>query len=352
MDFGNYRTDLPVLLLYNLDLSWCQEDILECLDLTNQLLNALVEVGHPVQAVCVQSAELESALEDFNPDEHLILNWCEELPGIPHSEYQVAQALERLGFTYTGTDSQALAVNQDKRQTKRLLRQWNIPTPKWQVYTSTRMIGWKRFPAIVKPAFEHCSFGITREAIVQTEADLIQRVDYVIGELQQPAIVEDFLDSREFHVGVIGNGELRVLPPAEIDYSSFIDIHDRICTYESNFDKKSLAYQLTLPKFPVFLTESQLASLEQIVIASFRATNCRDYARMDLRLQDEVFYVLDVNPNADISPDTSLVMAADLIGLSYGQFGSLLINFAAQRHNKFSIDSEIGTPKKFYRGSS
>jgi D-alanine-D-alanine ligase len=342
MNFGKCRTDLPVVLLYNLDLSWCQEDILERLEITEQLLNALVNVGHPVQAVCVQSAELETALGDFDPDEHLILNWCEELPGIPHSEYQVAQTLERLGFTYTGTDSHALAVNQDKRQTKRLLQQWNIPTPAWQVYTSAQKIDWMRFPAIVKPALEHCSFGITREAIVQSEADLIQRVNYVIEELQQPAIVEDFLDCREFHVGVIGNGELRVLPPAEIDYSSFVDIHDRLCTYESNFDRKSLAYQLTLPKFPVFFTESQLASLEQIVIASFRATNCRDYARMDLRLHDEVFYVLDVNPNADISQDTSLVMAAEQIGLSYGQFGSLLVNFAAQRHNKFSIDPEIG----------
>ena len=342
MDFCNCRTDLPVVLLYNLDLSWCQEDIFECLEITKQLKDALIKVGHPVHAVCVQSAELESALKDFDPDEHLIFNWCEELPGIPHSEYQVAQALERLGFTYTGTDSHALAVNQDKRLTKRLLQQWNIPTPAWQAYTSTDMIGWERFPAIVKPAFEHCSFGISREAIVQSKAELIQRVGYVIEELQQPAIVEDFIDNREFHVGVIGNGELRVLPPAEIDYSSFLDIHDRLCTYELNFDRKSLAYKLTTPKLPIFLTESQLTRLEQTVIASFRATNCRDYARMDLRLQDEVFYVLDVNPNADLSPDTSLVLAAEQIGLSYGQLGSLLINFAAQRHNKFSIYPEIG----------
>lgn len=335
MDFANCRTDLPVLLLYNLDPSWPEEDAQERCEVTQQLLDALVEIGHPVQTVCVQSAELERALADFDPDEYLIFNWCEEIPGIPHSEYLVVQSLERLGFTYTGTASHALAINQNKHQTKLLLQQWNIPTPAWQIVTSACKIDWTHFPAIVKPAFEHCSYGITREAIVQSKLELVRRVRYVMEELKQPAIIEDFLDHREFHVGIIGNGDLRVLPPAEIDYSAFHDIHDRLCTYESNFDRASLAFRLTIPKLSVVLTESQRAKLEEIVIASFRATNCQDYARMDLRLKDETFYVLDVNPNADISPDTSLVKTAEMIGLSYGRLGSLLVNFAAQRHHKF-----------------
>jgi len=332
MDFGNCHTDLPVLLLYNLDPSWPQEDILDRRATTQQLVDALVEVGHPFQAVCVQSAELETVLEGFSPNEYLIFNWCEELPGIPHSEFRVAQSLERMGFTFSSAGSYTLALGQDKRRVKRLLQRWQIPTPAWQVYTSTHRIHWSRFPAIIKPAFEHCSYGITREAVVQSMAELEQRVHYVLDELHQPALVEEFIDSREFHVGVIGNGKLRMLPPAEIDYSSFNDIHDRLCTYESNFDKTSLAYQLTLPKLPVVLTNSQLSRLEEIVVAAYRATDCRDYARMDVRLQDGVFYLLDVNPNPDISSDTSLALGADLIGLSYGKLGSLLINLAAQRH--------------------
>ena len=332
MDFGNCRTDLPVLLLYNIDPSWSQEDILDSRATTQQLVNALVEVGHPVQAVCVQSAELETVLAVFNPDENLILNWCEELPGISHSEYQVAQSLERMGFTFTGAGSYPLTLGQDKRRVKRLLQRRQIPTPVWQVYTSIRKIHWERFPAIVKPAFEHCSYGITRESVVQSTAELVQRIHHILDELHQPALVEDFIDSREFHVGVIGNGVLRVLPPAEIDYSSFDDIHDRLCTYESNFDKTSLTYQLTVPKLPAVLTNDQLCSLEEVVIAAYRATDCRDYARMDIRMRDSTFYILDVNHNADISPDTSLVLAAEMAGYSYGQFGSLLVNLAAQRH--------------------
>lgn len=335
MDFIHCLTDLPVLLIHDLDPSWPQQEIQDYRAEVRLLIDALVEVGHPVQEVCIQSAELETALEGYSPDEYLIFNWCEDLPGIPHSEYRVAQTLDQMGFTYTGADAQALTLGQDKGLVKRLMQWRGISTPVWQVYTSVQTIQWERFPAIVKPAFEHCGFGISRESVVLSRTELTQRVHYVLMELQQPALVEDFIDGREFHVGVIGNGALRVLPPAEIDYSQFDDIHDRLCTYEANFDKTSLAYQLTLPKLPVSLMDDQLSQLEDVVTAAYRASNCRDYARMDIRLQDGVFYLLDVNHNADISPDNSLVMAAALVGLSYGRLGSLLINLAARRHPIF-----------------
>ena len=336
MDFRKYWTEIPVLLLYNLNPSWSHQDIQECHATANMLKNALVEVGHCVQEVCVQSAELETSLEGYSPDNHIIFNWCEELPGIPRSEYQVAQTLERMGFTFTGAGSQTLSLGQDKAKVKRLLYKKQIPIPRWQIYSSTDRINWTRFPAIVKLAFEHCSFGITRESVVQSTSELVKRVHYVVDEMHQPALVEEFIDGREFHVGVIGNDNLSVLPPAEIDYSPFDDIHDRLCTYESNYDPTSLAYQITLPKMPVDLPKEQLSRLEEIVIAAYRAVNCRDYARMDLRFRDGEFYLLDVNPNPDISSNTSLTMGAELIGLSYGRLGSMLISLAAQRHPIFT----------------
>lgn len=335
MDFSNCRTDLPVILLYDLNPAWPQAETDERGASIQRLRDALCEVGHPVQAVSVQTAALEFALKEFNPDEHLILNWCEELPGISYSESRAAQLLEHMGFTFTGASARTLAIGQDKRRVKRLLQMQNISTPMWEVYTSSQHIAWERFPAIVKPAFEHCSYGITREAVVQSTAELARRVCYILEEFRQPAIVEEFIDSREFHVGVIGNGKLCVLPPGEIDYSSFPDIHDRLCTYESNFDKTSLAYKLTFPKLPVALTKEQMSQLEEIVMAAYRATACRDYARMDVRLRDGIFYLLDANPNPDISSDTSLALGAALIGLPYGKLASLLINLAAQRHPIF-----------------
>jgi D-alanine-D-alanine ligase len=332
MDFYHSQTDIPIVLLYNLNPDWSQKDIQECHTAASVLTDSLVRIGHRVHKVCVQSAELETFLEGYSPSDHIIFNWCEELPGIPRSEYQVAQTLERMGYTFTGSGSQTLALGQDKPRVKRLLRKKQVPIPRWQIYLSADRISWTRFPAIVKLAFEHCSFGITRESVVQSTSELVKRVRYVVDEMQQPALVEEFIDGREFHVGVIGNDNLLVLPSAEIDYSPFNDIHDRLCTYESNYDPTSVAYQLTLPKLPVVLTEEQIGRLEEIVIAAYRAIGCRDYARMDVRLRDGDFYLLDVNPNPDISADTSLVLGAELDGLSYGKLGSLLINLATQRH--------------------
>jgi D-alanine-D-alanine ligase len=325
----------PVLLIANVDPRESKEEIQESMDLIDNLVNALQEVGHTVTNIIVETNNLPDLLHPYRSDEYIVFNWCEEIPGIPRSDVLVAQELERYGFTYTGADAAALELSQDKRRVKEILMKSGIPTPAWKVYTSASQVDWSRFPAIVKPAFEHCSYGISREAVVESIGELISRVGYILEEWQQPAIVEDFIDGREFHVGIIGNGTLHVLPAGEIDYSVFDDVHDRLCTYESNFDKNSLAYQATAPKLPIVLSDDQVTSLEEIVKAAYRLTDCRDYARMDIRLRDDTFYLLDVNHNADISPDTSLVIGAELAGLSYGGFGSFLINQAAKRHPIF-----------------
>lgn len=332
------RTDLPVLMLHNVDPSWPGRQIYEYHAETHLLEEAMVALGHPMREVCVQSADLRGALEGLDPAEMIVFNWCEELPGMPHSEYLVAEILEELGFTFTGAGARALRLDQDKRQVKRILKRSGVPTPTWQVFEAGDPVVWERYPAIVKPALEHGGYGITRESVAQSPDELARRVRYVTLEMQQPAVVEDFIDGREFHVGVVGNHTLHVLPAAEIDYSQFDDIHDRLCTYESNFDEDSLAFRLTLPKIPVQMADDLLSQMNEVVLAAYRATGCRDYARMDLRLQDGVFYVLDVNHNADISSDNSLIKAAGLVGLSYGGLGSLLVNLAAQRHPKFRID--------------
>ncbi len=335
MELDHCHTDLPVLLLYNVDPSWSQQDIRDCHAASHLLMNSLIEVGHPVQEVCIQSAELETALEGFSPDQHLIFNWCEELPGIPHSAHRVAQSLDQMGFTYTGSSAYALALSQDKRLVKAQLRARGIPTPRWQIFTTTSANGWDYFPAIVKPVFEHCSFGVTRDAVVQSQSELADRVRYVLETFEQPALIEEFIDGREFHVGVLGNGKLQTLPPAEMDFTAFDNVKDRLCTFESKFDPQSVAYNLIELQLPATLTPNEQRQIEETALSAYRAAGCRDYARLDLRLREGVFYVLDVNPNADISPDTSLALAAEMAGLPYGRLGSLLVNLSAQRHDKF-----------------
>ncbi len=342
MNTDTLRTDYPVLLLYNLDPSWPAQDREESYQAMEKLEGDLQQQGHPVTPLCLEDDDLAAKLAAYDPADYLVFNWCEEIPGLPRSAAETARRLEAMGFTFTGADSQALVLAQDKRLVKSVLRRSAVPTPAWKIYESSAENGWQRFPAIVKPAFEHCSFGVTREAVVCSPQELRRRIEYVLDVFSQPALVEEFIDGREFHVTVIGNGTLQVLPPAEMDFSAFDDVRDRLCTYESKFDPQSLPYNAIRLCLPAPLTAEEQAKLERVSVAAYRATNCRDYARMDIRLKNGVFYVLDVNPNADLTPEASSALAAEAAGYSYGRLGSWLVNLAAQRHPVFgALQAEV-----------
>ena len=323
---------IPVILLYSVDPDWTQVEKNEVIHLTTQLGQALMDMGHPVVLVPIAADDISSRLDCFDPAEHIIFNWCEGIPGIEHSESLVAKRLEMLGFTFTGADSEALTLAYDKHRVKVILDQALIPTPMWRVFYSPEPCDWNIFPAIVKPIKEHCSMGITKDSVVFNSAELKIRISFVLDQYGQPALVEDLIDGREFHVSVWGNETLTVLPPAEMDFSFFGNVKDRLCTYDSKFIPGSEHYEKIETLLPAPLTGDESKALEMVCKNAYAALGCRDYARMDIRLRDNIFYVLDVNPNADISIDASMACAAEVAGISYGQMGSLIVRMAARRH--------------------
>jgi D-alanine-D-alanine ligase len=324
--------ELPILLLYNLEPSWTNLEREEVISLSTQLGQAISSVGYPTTLVPLLNEDIGAVLGSYEPSEHIVFNWCESIPGIAHSEWMVAKSLERQEFVFTGAGSAALALCGDKCRVKEILEQSGIPTPEWRLYDYPRADGWDKFPAMVKPVKEHCSLGITRESVVMTEAELTGRIAHLVEIYRQPVLVEDFIDGREFHVSIWGNGQIEMLPPAEMDFSLFGEVRDRLCTYDSKFVPGSAHYEGVEIFMPAPLDEEGLAAMERVSKAAYTATGCRDYARIDLRSRDGVFYVLDVNPNADISPDASLAWAAETAGYSYGETGSRIIRLAAKRH--------------------
>ena len=323
---------IPVILLYNVDPDWTQSEQNEVISLTTQLGHALIEMGHPLVFVPIYGDDIGNCLGSFDPAEHIVFNWCEGLPGLAHSEWLVAKRLEMLGFTFTGADSETLALSQDKFRVKLLLDQAGIPTPAWRIFHYPDPADWKLFPAIVKPMLEHCSVGITTDSVVLNPVQVKDRIAFILDSYKQPALVEDFIDGREFHVSVWGNESLTVLPAAEMDFSFFSDVRKRLCTYDSKFIPGSEHYEKVETLLPAPLTDEELKILNEVCQNSYRAIGCRDYARMDIRLRNGTFYVLDVNPNADISSDASMACAAAAVGVSYGQMGSLIVRMAAGRH--------------------
>ncbi|MEW6669986.1 MAG: hypothetical protein AB1512_32650 [Thermodesulfobacteriota bacterium] len=337
------RTDLPVLLLHNLDGSWSPDEMAQVLHEVSALESALVEQGHQVVNVPICDTNLEHLLSAYDPEEYVVFNWCDELPGMPHSDALVTQTLESLHFAYTGSPSSVLSLSWDKPRVKDLLLRHGVPTPRWAVYESRQVDDWTCFPAIVKPAGEHCSLGVDEGAVVLGAQELQARIAYVQEVFQQPALVEDFIDGREFHVSLLGgDGACVMLPPAEMDFSAFRDVRDRLCTFDSKFTPGSTHYKEIRLRIPADMTQSEYKAMETTACAAYQILGCRDYARIDIRLRDGVFYVLDVNPNADISVETSIVCAAEAAGYSYGAMLSHLIRLAVQRHPRFGAKAPQG----------
>ena len=332
MAINIYNSDINVLLLFNLDPSWSKHEKAEVYDVTSEFGNAISKTGVKTCLVPVTTNHLDSILSNYDPVNNIIFNWCESLPGVNHSEHNVVEYLEKHNFTFTGASSATIELAQDKCRIKQLLYISGVLTPRWEIYSDTSNISWNRFPAIVKPSIEHCSEGIDRNAVVNSKAELNRRICYVIDQYCQPAIVEDFIDGRELHVSLWGDGTINMLPPAEMEFSFFSDEHDRICTYEAKFVPASNPYQNIKTILPAPLNNDELFYIEQVCRDAYTIAGCRDYARIDMRIKDGLFYIIDVNPNCDISPDTSTIAAAELAGYTYGEFGERIIRLAEQRH--------------------
>jgi len=160
--------------------------------------------------------------------------------------------------------------------------------------------------------------------------------------------VEDFIDGREFHVSLWGNGRVEMLPPAEMDFSVFPAVRDRLCSYDAKFVPGSRHYEGIRTLLPAPLSADELATMEAVCREAYQVIGCRDYGRLDLRVRDGVCYILDVNPNADISFDASLACAAEVAGHSYGEVGSNILSLASRRHPGFGRrkgDEILGPPE-------
>ena len=242
--------------------------------------------------------------------------------------------LERLGFAYTGADAWTLETTQDKAKTKDLLLAQQIPTPESRVFSRPVLDGWRRYPALVKPAAEHCSYGITRDSVVDSGPELKRAIEQVLDRWKQPALVEDFIDGVEYNVSLWGNGRLRALPLAAIDYSAFPDHHDRLCTYDAKWDPDSEAFHLTSVTCPADVSDRLRERIESAAEAAYRALRLRDYGRIDMRVRRGVPYVLDVNSNPDITIEGGLARSGRAAGYDYGQLTARIVELAARRMGK------------------
>jgi D-alanine-D-alanine ligase len=283
---------------------------------TIEAIRAAIEsLGHDV-VLFEANAELPAKLSDEKVD--LVFNIAEGLSAGRNREAQVPALCELLGIPYTGSDSATLALALDKALCKRILRQHGILTPAFQVMVTGReklaaeLAG--RYPLIVKPNAEGSSKGVAQSGVVDDEPSLRAAVKELVDKYRQPALIEEYISGREFTVGMLGDKRPRVLPPMEI---CFLDQSKQRPVYDYEIKQeweKHVRYACPAP-----LSSTELKAVERAARETFVALDCRDVARVDLRMDNRgQVYVLEVNPLPGLTPDYSdLVLIGKAANLDY-----------------------------------
>ncbi len=279
---------------------------------------------------------LNAFIKDYEKNKpDVVFNLVELYKDQPRLEMSFTGIMELLNIAYTGAPPLALGTCQNKTLTKRILSSLGIRTPRYKIIKTmdrSFRLG-LHYPLIVKPALEDASVGIDNDAIVYNVEALKKRVEYVFNSFNQPALVEEFILGRELNVAVFGDKNPIVLPISEIDFSQMPgDLHP-IVSFQAKWDPGHVAYHKTIPICPAQLPDKTRIEAEKLALSCFRAVGCRDYARVDMRLSkaDNKLYVLEVNPNPDLTEDAGFMRSATHGGYPYKKTLKMIVDFAYER---------------------
>ena len=272
-----------------------------------------------------------------SPDS-LIFNLCEGAFSKSSFEMNVAALFELYGPL-------ALGLALDKGMAKDILKMRGVPTPEYAVMDAApeEMPPGLDFPLIVKPLREDASVGIDSKAVVSSLKELRERVEFITKRYLQPAIVEEFIDGREFNIAVLGNGAgKRALPPSEILFVDFPEDKPKIICYEAKWVEESPLFMKTVPSCPADVSDAMRAELQATALKAYGVLGCRDYARVDMRVGfDGKIKVLEVNPNPDISSNAGFARAAKASGLEYPDLVAAIVEAAESRYQSKALSKPV-----------
>ena len=301
-------------------------------DMAQQAQGAVRSLGLGTTLVPLQRSLLNflSRVKELNPD--ALVNLCEGYYGRPQWESNVAGIFELLGLTFTGNAAKTLALCQDKFKAKAVLKVAGLPTAPAQLMMTGEEPLELRFPLIVKPNAEDASLGVYPESVVRDEESLRRQVRRCIDNYKQPVLVEAFIDGREFNVSVMENGEAKALPVSEIDFSAMPKDTPHILGYDAKWFEDHPLYQKTPPVCPAPIDDELRGRLQGLAEAAFRTMGCRDYARVDFRMDAKGRpFILEVNPNPDISTNAGYARALKAAGIEYAAFWGVMVDNALKR---------------------
>lgn len=315
---------------------------------------ALREAGHHVTGID-GNPDLFRRLKRLKVD--ICFNTCEGYRGDAR-EAQVPAILEMMGIPYTGGKVTCLANTLDKAATKRILMAYGLPTPRFQEFTHSDLPldSNLHFPLFVKPNREGTGIGIDSKSLVRSGDQLRAKLEYILKEYCESALVEEYIPGRDITCGLVGNlsalesgqsvPDLRGLIPGPgggVDWNgihifpiSEVD-HARIPGMDPYYSYAVKA--LSLEEYPYFcpapIPDGVAADVRRLSLETFRVTQTLDFARVDFRLhsgENLKPYIIEINSLPGLTPISDLTICAQTEGWSYARLIQSVLEAGAKRY--------------------
>jgi D-alanine-D-alanine ligase len=304
----------------------------------DQVAHALERRGHRVAVVGVHGdvRRLVDGVARTRPD--LVFNLMEMFDDNLLGDVAAAGLLECIGVPYTGSGPGELYLRQDKALAKKILHYEGIAYPRFAVFAKDAGFetggGNLRMPLFVKPLRGDASIGVEAASLVRDSGELMRRVLCIHDKVRDSALAEEFIEGREFYVGVLGNDAPTALPIIEMDFSGLPSGAPRVLDQRAKFDESSAEFKGTRAVL-ADLPDELRAKLHKVSLDAYRALRVRDYGRVDLRLTETGEpYVIEVNASCYLEEKSEFAMAARAAGIDYVELVNRIAELAMDRFRR------------------
>ena len=292
--------------------------------------STLVDMGHDLHMLGVKDdlGLIRHTVDQFKP--HIAFNLLEAFHEIGAFDMNVVSYLELLRLSYTGCNPRGMVLSRDKALSKKLLAYHRIPVPEFAVFRRGLAIKRPRrleFPVIVKSLTQEASIGISQASVVEDDAKLRERVQFVHESVGTDAIAERFIEGRELYVGVIGNERLRVFPVWEMQFGTMREGLHRIATDRVKWSVKYQKKHGIETSEATNLPDGMAEGVQRLAKRVYRTLELSGYARMDIRMdQAGRIYVLEANANPQLAFGEDFAESAERAGIHYEHLLQWILN--------------------------
>jgi len=305
---------------------WSEADVAAVMANVRQVQSGLRTAGHRTTLIPVHLHDLKWLTRVQRHD--LVFNLLEGINGVACYEDWAVGALELTGVPFTGCRFSSITLCHRKHVANTLLDRAGVPVPPFALAQKNELPAGLKLPVIVKPAGEDASVGIDAGSVCDTKKAVKERLA-LVSEQWDEVMVQEFVDGREFYVGFLGR---HVLPLSEIDFGTLSPRYWRIVSYAAKWMEGSAEYKGTVPVTPAKVDRPLAEKIISVARRAWETLGGEGYGRVDMRVSEEGQpYVLEVNPNPDLSTDAGYACMARAEGWDYDALVANVVKEAMDR---------------------